>query len=330
MRVDWPLEIAGTGVGIPSRVVTNAHFTGYLETSESWIVERTGIRERRWVSDGESSLELAVNASRQALAGAGASAAEIDLLVVGTVTPEFPIPALACSVQRDIGASLCPAFDLGASCSGFIFGTVTAAQFLLSGTARQALVVGVDTLSRVVDPEDRTTCILFGDGAGASVLRRSSDPARRILAIRTYSDGRGQRLIFVPAGGSREPASTRSVNERLHYVRMAGREVYRFAVSQMVQLITDTLADAGLSVRDLDLLVPHQSNARIIESACEKLALPLSKVVMNIDRYGNTSSASVPIALHEARLAGRVRPGAHVLMCAFGAGLAWGSILLRV
>lgn len=330
MRVDWPLEIAGTGIGVPARVVTNDHFATYLNTSDQWIAERTGIRERRWTTRDESSLELAVTASRQALGDAGISAAELDLLVVGTVTPEFPIPSLACSVQREIGGGNFPAFDLGASCSGYIFGVVTAAQFLLSGVSRQALVVGVDTLSKVVDPEDRTTCILFGDGAGASVLRRSRDPQRRIVAIRTYCDGRGQRLIVLPAGGSREPATARTVNERLHYVRMAGREVYRFAVSQMVQIITDTLADADLAIADLDLLVPHQSNARIIESACEKLGLPPAKVVLNIDRYGNTSSASVPIAYHEACAAGRVRPGSHVLMCAFGAGLTWGSLLLRV
>ncbi len=330
MKLSWPVEFAGTGVGIPQRVVTNDDLARRLDTSDEWIVTRTGVRERRMAGPDESTLSLATVASRGALEQAGLSAAQLDLVMCCTITPEHPLPSTACELQHQLGCTRAAAFDLVAACSGFVFGTLTAAQYLGTGMATHALVVGVDCMTRMADMEDRSSCILFGDGAGAGILRRSSDPSRGILAARMQSDGSRADLIWVPAGGAKEPASVRTVNERLHLMRMRGREVYKFAVTQMQDLIVQTLDDAGLTMRDVDMLVPHQSNLRIIESACEKLGVPDSKLIVNIHKYGNTSAASVPIAFHEARQQQRIRPGNLVLMVAFGAGLTWGSLLIRV
>lgn len=330
MKVHWPVEILGTGAALPKRVVTNDEFTARLDTSDEWIVARTGIRERRFTGEGESTRTLGTAASREALVQAGIGADELDLIVCGTVTPEYYLPATACGIQHDLGAGRIPAFDISASCAGFLYSLITGAQFIQGGMARTVLVVGSDTLSSITNMEDRTTCILFGDGAAAAIIRTADDPDKGILAVCAMADGKLERLIWVPAGGSREPASHRTVNERLHYLRMNGREVYKFAVVQMQEMIGQTLADAGATLDDLALLVPHQSNLRIIESACSKLGVPREKVMVNIDRYGNTSGGSVPIALHEARLAGRVRSGDLVMMLALGAGLVWASVLMRV
>jgi 3-oxoacyl-[acyl-carrier-protein] synthase-3 len=330
MKLDWPVEIAGTGACIPSRVMSNADFTRTLDTTDEWIVQRTGIRERRIVAEGQSTLDLAATAGRAAIADAGMTAQDIDLIVNCTITPEHVLPSTACELQHALGCRWVGAFDLVAACSGFVFGVITAAQYVVSGMAKNVLVVGAESLTRITDFQDRASCILFGDGAGAAVVRPSTDLQRRLLAANMGADGARARAIWVPGGGAAEPASLRTVNERLHYMRMNGREIYKFAVTQMQQLVAQTTADAGCSVDDLALLVPHQSNLRIIESACERLGLPASKVLINIDRYGNTSAASVPIALHEARVAGRVRPGDLVMLVAFGAGLTWGSVLLRV
>lgn len=330
MKVDWPVEIAGVGVGIPDRVIDNQHFVSYLDTTDEWIVTRTGVRERRWCREGETLRELAVAASHEALREARVDGQEIDLILLGTVTSEFHLPATACALQRDLGCRPIPAFDVSASCAGFIFGFASAVQFIVAGTARTALVVGGDVLSRIVDVQDRATCFLFGDGAGAVVLRKATRPGKGVIAVNLATNGQAEKLIWVPAGGSRDPASQRTVNERLHYIRMAGREVYKFAVVALQDLITDTLDEAGVKIDDLALLVPHQSNLRMIESVADKLSLPMSRVVVNIDRYGNTSGGSVPIALYEARRDGRVKDGDLVMMIAMGAGLAWGAILLRV
>lgn len=330
MKVDWPVEIVGTGMCVPSQVVPNSVFETRLDTTDEWIVQRTGIRERRIVSDGESTLALATAASRAAMHEAGVQPDQIDLIVNATITPEHVLPSTACEIQAELGCRWVPAFDLVAACSGFVYSFVTASQFISAGLGDVALVVGAESLTRITDMDDRSTAMLFGDGAGAAVIRRTQTAGPRVLAARLGADGGRSRAIWVPAGGAREPASVRTVNERLHTMRMKGREVYKFAVTQMHDLVRDTLEDAGLTLADLKLLVPHQSNMRIIESACEKLGLEIERVVINIDRYGNTSAASVPLALHEGRRSGRMRSGDLVMLVAFGAGLTWGSVLLRV
>lgn len=330
MTVRWPIEIVGTGASMPERVVTNDEFCQRLDTSDEWIVQRTGIRERRMAGPDESTLKFAAGAGRQALREAGVAASEIDLIVCATITPEHPLPATAVEVQHTLGCRPVPSFDLVAACSGFVWSLITASQYVTSGMAGNALVIGADCMTRMADMDDRATAVLFGDGAGAAVIRRSAQPDRGILAARMGSDGGRWDMIWVPAGGSKEPASARTVNERLHFMRMRGREVYKFAVTQMQTIIHETLEEANLRPEDVAFFVPHQSNLRIIESAVEKLRLPPEKVIININRYGNTSAASVPVALHEARQAGRIKPGDAVLMVAFGAGLTWGSVLLRM
>ncbi len=330
MRVSWPVELIGTGVCVPNNCVTNAEFAARLDTSDEWIQTRTGIRERRVAEPHESTGSLSLIASRLALEDAGVAPDLIDLIICGTFTPDHPLPSTACELQASLGCRMIPAYDLAAACSGFVWSLITGAQNIVSGMADHVLIIGAEILSRLTDMEDRTTAILFGDGAGAAVLRRSRDPRCEILAVNLGADGGRGQLIWIPAGGSKEPASPRTLNERLHYIRMKGREVYKFAVTQMQELIDQTLADAGVKPEEVALFVPHQSNLRIIESAVEKLGFPRDKVVINIDRYGNTSAASVPLALHEARRAGRIRKGDLVMMVAFGAGLTWGSVLMRM
>lgn len=330
MKLAWPVEIAGTGAGIPEQRLTNADFVRRLDTSDEWIVQRTGIHERRIASEGESTLTFAVQAGRQAIERAGITPRDVDLIICATITPEHVLPATSCELQAALGCGHAPALDLVAACSGFVYGAITAAQYIICGMARHVLVVGADCMTRLADMEDRASCILFGDGAGAAVLRAAANPESRFLAARMGCDGTRAELIWVPAGGAREPASVRTVNERLHFMRMRGREVYRFAVTQMYDLVRETLQDAQMTLDMLDMLVPHQSNLRMIESACQRLGLPSHKVFINIGQYGNTSSASVPIALHEAFVQKRIRPGDSVLMVAFGAGLTWGSLLLRL
>lgn len=330
MKLAWPVEIAGTGMSVPEPVLTNDDFAQRLDTSDEWIVQRTGIRERRVLPPGRGTLSLAVESSRAALANAGLSAADLDLIINATITPEHPLPSTSCELQAALGCRAIPAMDLAAACSGFLYGFVVGAQQVTLGMARNVLVLGTDCMSRMADMEDRSTCVLFGDGSGAVVLRPSSDASRSVQAARLGADGGGAGLIWVPAGGALEPASARTVNERLHYMRMRGREVYKFAITQMHDLVQQTLRDAGMALDDLALMVPHQSNLRIIESACERLGYPLARVLINIDRYGNTSAASVPMALHEAVATGRARRGDSVLLVAFGAGLTWGSVLLHL
>jgi 3-oxoacyl-[acyl-carrier-protein] synthase III len=330
MKLGWPVEIAGSGVALPARVVTNAEIAARVETSDEWIVQRTGIRARRWSAPGESTLHLATTAARAALDDAHLTPEDIDLIICATITPEHQLPATACLLQAALGCRWIPAFDLAAACSGFVWAFTQACQSLVNGLARNILVVGAECLSTITDPQDRGTCILFGDAGAAVVLRPASAPGREVLAARWGADGGRGRLIWIPAGGSHMPASEKTLAERLHYMHMHGREVYKFAVTQMQMLIRETCADAGVSIGDLRLVVPHQSNLRIIESAVDKLGIPLERVMINIDRYGNTSAASVGVALHEARLAGRFQAGDLVMLVAFGAGLTWGSVLLRM
>ncbi|MBN2448566.1 MAG: ketoacyl-ACP synthase III [Phycisphaerae bacterium] len=330
MKLAWPVEIAGTGASVPDKVLTNEDLAKRIDTSDEWIVQRTGIRERRIAEPGQSTLTFCTAASRQALERAGMTPEEIDLIIVATITPEHTLPATACELQAALGCRWVPAFDTLSACSGYVWAMITAAQYINSGMANTALVVGGETLTTITDWDDRSTCILFGDGAGAAILRRSTDGQSGMLAARMGADGARGLHIYIPAGGSKEPACLRTVNEKLHYMRMQGREVYKFAVSTMRSILSETADDAGVSLDDVALVVPHQSNARIIESATQKAGVPPERVLMNIDRYGNTSAASVGIGLHEAYEEGRIKGGDLVMLVAFGAGLTWGSLLLRI
>jgi 3-oxoacyl-[acyl-carrier-protein] synthase-3 len=330
MKVQWAVEVAGTGLHVPQGVVTNADFAQRLDTSNEWILQRTGIRERRIADPDESTLTMAAAASREALQAASLTPQDLDLIICATITPEYQLPSTACLLQAELGCGWIPAFDLSAACSGFVWAMIAAAQYVQAGLARTVLVVGSETLTRITDMEDRGTAVLFGDGAGAAILRASTDGRREILAVQQGADGARGMLIAIPGGGARHPASAQTVAERMHYMKMQGREVYRFAVTQMHQVIHSTAQEAGISLDDVKLIVPHQSNLRIIESACAKANFPLDRVVINIDRYGNTSSASVGIGFHEARRDGRIAAGDLVMLVAFGAGLTWGSMLLRI
>jgi len=330
MNVRWPIEIAGTGLATPATVVTNKDFEKRLETSDDWIAQRTGIRQRYLAQPGETTVSMATAAARQALAEAGLKPTDLDLIINATITPDHTLPSAACEMQAALGCGWIPAYDLVAACSGFVYALITAANSIQCGMSRNVLVSGAETMSRIIDMEDRTTAVLFGDAAACAVIRPSTDPQRGIIHARMAADGVRGELIWIPAGGVAEPATQRTVNERLHYVRMRGREVYKFAVTQMQDLIDQTLREAGVAASDVTLMIPHQSNLRIIESACEKLGFGKDRVVINIDRYGNTSAASVPIALHESRANGRIKPGDLVLLVAFGAGLTWASALMRV
>jgi len=289
MRVDWPVELAGTGSALPAASVPNQYFVDRLDTTDEWIVQRTGIHERRVAGEGEGTLQMSAAAARGAMADAGVSPTDLDLILTATVTPEHPLPSTACELQAELKCRPIAAFDLSAACSGFVYGLATAAQYVTLGMASNALVIGAETLTRITDMQDRATAVIFGDGAGAAVVRKATVPGRSILAVNLGSDGEGSRAIWIPAGGSAEPASPKTINERLHFMRMKGREVYKFAVSKMSEIIETTLADAGEKIDNLALVIPHQSNLRIIESACERLSLPLDRVLVNIDRLGNTS-----------------------------------------
>jgi 3-oxoacyl-[acyl-carrier-protein] synthase-3 len=299
-----------------------------VDTSDDWIRTRTGIRERHVVDTAETTADMAVQAGRRALEVARLRPAEIDLIIVATVTPDYAFPATACLVQDALGASRAAAFDLSAGCSGFVYGLGMAASSIAAGTFQSALVIGAETLSRITDWSDRGTCVLFGDGAGAVVLQAGENPGG-VLATILGSDGSGGDLLKLPAGGSRHPASHRTVAEGMHFLRMKGREVFRFAVKMMPRATREVLEGAGLDLTSLDLLIPHQANQRIIEAAARALDLPPEKVYTNLAWYGNTSGASIPIALAEAADAGRIRPDDLVVCVGFGAGLTWGAAALR-
>lgn len=326
-----PVRVRGTGMYVPADVRDNQSFCNYLDTTDEWIVTRTGIRERHYAAPEQAASDLALEASRAALKDAGISADDIDLIVCCTATGDHPFPATAAFIQAGLGsAKPTAAMDVSAACAGFLYGSSLVSGLLSSGVYENVLVVGAEVLTRVADAEDRTTCVLFGDGAGAVVYSRSNDPEQGILYSELGCEGSRTDHIWIPAGGSRLATSSNTVAERLHYLRMKGREVYRFAVNKMQELIDRALESCNLTPEDIRLIIPHQSNMRIIESVREKLGLPAERVSMNIDRYGNTSAASVPIALHEARKAGRVKAGDLILMVAIGAGLSWGLMILRL
>ena len=326
-------EIAGLGTAVPPRVLTNADLEATLETSDDWIVERTGIRQRRIAEPGEPLAALSVEAARRAMAEAGIEAGEVDLIVLSTATPDRLLPSTACDLQALLGADRAAAFDISAACSGFLYGLATAEGLVASGQSRAALVLGAEKLSAITDWQDRSTAVLFGDGAGAAVIRpatRPGDPAGRgILSVFMRSDGRLAELLWRPGGGARRPLSEEVLRDRSYYIKMAGREVFKSAVLAMAESCDEALRRAGVSADAVDLLVPHQANIRIIEATAKHAGMPMAKVMVNVDRYGNTSSASIPLALEQARAEGRLGPGSLVLLVAFGAGFTWASTVVR-
>jgi len=322
--------ILGTGAYAPARVLTNTELALTIDTSDEWIVSRSGIRERHIAAPGEMTSDMAVHAARLALADAKLQPADIDLLVIATITPDMPMPATACSVQHKLGLSTSTAcFDLNAACSGFIYALDTACAMIGSGRYRHALVIGVEKLSSIVDWTDRTTCVLFGDGAGAAVIGASARPAVGLIGAKLGSYGDCVDLLCIPAGGSNTPASAASLASRDHFLKMKGKEVFKYAVRGMEEAARDILEQHGIAANQINLVIPHQANRRIIESIAQYLELPMERFFVNLDRYGNTSAASIPIALDEARRAGRINPGDLTLLVAFGAGLTYGRALIR-
>ncbi len=323
-----PVGIAGLGSYAPQRVLTNAELAQMVETSDEWIFQRTGIRERRVAAEGEDSGAMGTLAALRAIENAGLEPGDLDLILCATTTPDKPFPSTACRIQDRIGAKRAGGFDLNSACSGFIFALNTAAQFIRTGLKKRVLVIGTETLSRLIDYEDRNTCVLFGDGAGAMVLTPLEDAGRgEYLGGSIHADGGKDDVLEVPAGGSSLPASLETVRNRQHYMVMGGNKVYRFAVSTFVRLVREALEPYGYE--ELGRIVPHQVNQRIIESALERLDLPKEAAFTNIHKYGNTSAASVPMAFDEAYREGKLPEGKLVCSVAFGAGLSWGHFLLR-
>lgn len=321
-------HVTGWGIAVPEEILTNEKLAQIVETNDEWIVSRTGIRERRIARKDETTATLAADAACKALDRTDIDARDLDLIIVATSSPEHLFPATACLVQDNIGAVNAGAFDLSAACTGFIFGLNMAAQAIRTGSIQNALVIGSETLSRMVDWDDRTTCILFGDGAGAFVLQGSDEPGG-VLSCVMRSDGSGGDLLSVPAGGSKLPTSHETVDRKQHLIQMNGREVFRFATRVMASATRETAEQAGWEVDDIDFVIPHQANQRIIESAARGLRLPLDKFVVNLERYGNTSTASIPLAMVEALDEGRIHDGANLVLVGFGAGLTWGALSMR-
>jgi len=329
MSQRYRVGIAGTGSSMPSRIVDNNWFAAQgVDTSDEWIVQRTGIKSRRFAAEGEATSTFCIEAARKALEAAKLEATELDLILVATVSPDHMLPACALLVQQAIGATKAAAYDLNAACSGFLTALTTGEAFIAAGTARNVLVIGAETLSRFLDIQDRGSCILFGDGAGAAVLRRFDDCQQGEILRRTLgADGSGYGLIHMKGGGAANPPTHASVDRGDHYIRVQGREVFKFAVSTMGELIAEMTE--GHSYDEIGLVVPHQVNLRIIDACLERMGWNSDKVMINIDKYGNTSAASVPVALDEGVRAGRVEKGKLVVLVAFGAGLTWGGALIR-
>lgn len=329
-------RVLGTGSALPKRIVTNGEFAAMLardgiETSDEWIRTRTGIESRHFAdeAEGETTSSLAVAAARRALEAANVETSEIDLIIVATTTPDMVFPSVACRVQAALGARGCAAFDVQAVCAGFIYALNAADAMLRAGPYRAAIVIGAEVMSRVLDMKDRSTCVLFGDGSGAVVLAASGEENAGILGNVLGADGSDTAMLCMPAGGSAMPPSERTVREGLHYLKMDGREVFKHAVRIMQEKALEVLDLCGVSAEDVSLLIPHQANTRIIETVAKRLKIPSEKVYVNIENYGNTSSASIPIALDEVVRGDKVKKGDLVLLVAFGAGLTWGATLIR-
>lgn len=320
--------IAGTGSFVPEKRLTNDDLSKMVDTNDEWITQRTGIKERRIAGPGESTATLAAHAARRAVEAAGLEPKDIDLVLCGTITPEMAFPSTACFVAAALGMTTTPAFDVAAACSGFIYTLDTAAAFIQSGRYKNVLVIGAETLSRITDYKDRSSCILFGDGAGAVVLQRSNDPKKGLIYSGLHADGSGWELLCCKPG-SRFPIEESLVSEGSQYIKLKGREVYKFAVQRFEELIEDAMSKCELTPEMISLIVPHQVNQRVINSAMEKLGMGPEKAYVNIDRYGNTSAASIPIALDEAVRGGKIKPGDTIIFVAFGAGLTWANAVVR-
>ncbi|GJQ50204.1 3-oxoacyl-[acyl-carrier-protein] synthase III [Candidatus Kuenenia stuttgartiensis] len=328
VRQNQITSITGIGSYLPEKILTNHALEKLVDTTDDWILQRTGIRERRIVENGVTTSDLGAIASLKAIENAGISAEEIDMIITSTITPDYLFPSTSCCLQKQIGAVHASAFDISAACAGFVYALSIGQSVINSGAAKTVLVVGAECLSKITDYTDRATCILFGDGAGAVILQNNKEK-HQILDTRLVSDGTYTDVLIIPGGGSKHPATIESVQERLHYIRFKGREVFKLAINTITNLVIETAQRNGFAVQDIDLIIPHQSNLRIIEATMERLKLPMEKAFVNIDKYGNTSSASVPIAIDEAQQEGRLKKGDLVMLVAFGGGLTWGSCVVR-
>jgi 3-oxoacyl-[acyl-carrier-protein] synthase III len=320
--------ILGTGSELPPKVVTNQDLEKMVDTSDEWITVRTGIKERRVLEEGKGNSDMACEAAKRALADAGMAAADLDAIIMGTVTADYLMPSAACVLEDKLGARGVFSFDVGAACAGFLNALSVADSFIRIGKIRNALVVGSDTLSRVLNWQDRGTCILFGDGAGAVVLG-ASENGNGILSTKLRTDGSYAKTLYVPAGGSLRPASPETVRRHEHTITMNGKEVFKIAVRSMEEISRQALKEAGVGIDQVSLVIPHQANKRIIVALAERLGVPMEKVVVNVEKYGNTSAASIPVALDEAKHQGRIKPGDILLFNAFGAGFAWGAAVVK-
>jgi 3-oxoacyl-[acyl-carrier-protein] synthase-3 len=322
--------IAATGMTVPDKVVTNADFERIVDTSDEWITTRTGIKERRMCADGQNTADMAAEAGRKALAEAGLDPGDVDVLILSTATPDHLLPATACETQALLGLENAAAFDISAACAGWLYGIALADGLLTSGLYQNVLVIGSEKMSAILDYTDRSTCVLFGDGAGAGLVVRGDGNGRGILATHMRTNGRQAQLLWRPAGGAAMPSTEETRSARMEFVKQEGREIFKHAVTSMDDACRRVLDQAGMTVDDVDLVIPHQANIRIIDAVAKRLGVDDGRVFVNIDRYGNTSSASIPIAFDEARRQGRAGEGATVLMTAFGGGLAWGATLIRL
>jgi 3-oxoacyl-[acyl-carrier-protein] synthase-3 len=322
-------RILGTGSYVPPKVVTNEDLEKLVATSDEWIISRTGIKERHVVDGSTAASDLALMAANKALDQAGMKASDMDQILVATVTPDRMFPSAACTLQEKLGVGGNSAMDLGAACSGFVYGLAIAGGMICAGVLDHVLLIGVETLSKILNWRDRGTCVLFGDGAGAAVVGPAEGDGRGILSVKMASDGASGSLLELPAGGSLLPASHETVEQGLHYIKMQGNEVFKYAVRAMEEMAREALGKAGKEVSDVDLLIPHQANLRIIHATAKRLGIPMEKVFVNVNRYGNTSAASIPLALDEAVREGRIKDGDLVELVTFGAGFTWAAAVIR-
>ncbi len=328
MQQNQKASITGIGSFLPGKVLTNCDLEKIVDTSDDWITQRTGIKERRIVEDGVITSDLATQASLRAMEDAGVSPKDLDLIITSTITPDHLFPSTSCYIQQKIGATRACAFDILAACAGFIYALSIGRSFVDSGAMKTVLVIGAECLSKITDYTDRKTCVLFGDGAGAVIIQKSSTK-HEILDTNLAADGSQADVLIMPGGGARNPATLESIQQRMHYIKFKGKEVFKLAINNITNLIHETVEKNGIGLNDIDLIIPHQSNLRIIEATMEKIGLPMEKAFINIDKYGNTSSASIPIAIDEARREGRLKKGNIVMLVAFGGGLTWGSSVIR-
>ena len=330
MNQSYRVSISGTGSYLPKKILTNADLEKMVETSDEWILARTGIQERRIASDEEFTSHMATNAARKALEKANLKAEELELIITATITPDTPTPATSCYVQKNLKAMKAIAFDISAACSGFIYGLSIANDMIANGTVKNAIVIGAEKLSAYVNWKDRSTCILFGDGAGASVLTRStSEEKNQIIHNVMATDGSKTHLLYIQGGGSACPLTNENIDESLATLAMLGKEIFKHAVTKMGESISIALQEANLSIEDIKLIIPHQANLRIIKALADKFKLSQEKIFVNVEKYGNTSAASVPISLDEAHTEGKIQKGDYIVLVAFGAGLTWGASVIR-